>query len=120
MSEKCIEHCAVKRDTSYFRPKENQKLEDMPPMPKIEDLQTREEKFTALYIYTAKLVEEKQGADHDPIIIRRQNFESVPSGRVSSVVPIQNLLHASEASVTVFETGKKRKDQGVGSEVVAE
>jgi len=65
MSEMCCEHCAIKRDTSYFEPKPNLKLGDMPRFPKTKGM-TKEEKFTSVTVYLAKVVDHLQGVEDDP------------------------------------------------------
>lgn len=71
MSEICMEHCAIKRDTSAFEPRPNLQLSDMPRFPKTEGM-TKEEKFTSVTVYLAAVVDEIQGVVHEPRIpIRR-------------------------------------------------
>ena len=67
MNEICIEHCAIKRDCSAFEPKPNLKLGDMPGFPLNESAgMTREEKFTSVTIYLAKVVDHLQGIEYEP------------------------------------------------------
>jgi len=62
MNEICVENCAIKRDTSAFEPKPNLKLEDMPRFPLNQSTSmTKEEKFTAVTIYLAKVVDHLNG-----------------------------------------------------------
>ena len=71
MNEKCIEDCALKRDCSGFDPRPNLKLGDMHRFPLKESASmTKEEKFTAVTVYLAKVVDHLQGnEDHtDPIL----------------------------------------------------
>jgi len=66
MNEVCVEHCAVKRDCSGFDPKPNLKLADMPRFPLRESANmTREEKFTLVTIYLAKLVDHINGVEEE-------------------------------------------------------
>ena len=65
MSEMCCEHCAIKRDTSFFEPKPDLNLSNMPRFPKTEGM-TREEKFTSVTVYLAKVVDHLQGVEDDP------------------------------------------------------
>ena len=64
MSEMCCEHCAIKRDTSYFEPKPDLNLSNMPPFPLKESAtMTREERFTSVTVYLAKMVDHLQGRE---------------------------------------------------------
>ena len=65
MNEICIEACAVKRDCSAFEEKPNLKLVDMPRFPKTEGM-TREEKFTSVTVYLAKVVDHLKGIEDEP------------------------------------------------------
>src|SRR6266508_6185158 len=73
MNEICIEHCATKRDCSAFEPKPNLKLSDMPRFPLNDAVNmTKEEKFTSVTIYLAKVVDYLQGnEDEGPMILTR-------------------------------------------------
>ena len=67
MNEICVEDCAIKRDCSAFEPKPNLKLEDMPRFPLKESAtMTKEEKFTSVTIYLAKVVDHLQGNEEPP------------------------------------------------------
>lgn len=72
MNQVCIEKCAPKRDCSGFEEKPNLKLADMPHFPKTADM-TREEKFTSVTVYLAKVVDHLQGRDDEkiPIVLGR-------------------------------------------------
>jgi len=72
MNEVCVEHCAIKRDCSAFEPMPNLNLSDMPRFPQTEGM-TREEKFTSVTVYLAKVVDHLQGVEYEepPITIRR-------------------------------------------------
>ena len=66
MNEVCVEHCAIKRDCSFFEEKQNLKLSDMPRFPIQESANmTKEEKFTSVTIYLAKVVDHLQGNDDE-------------------------------------------------------
>ena len=65
MNEMCIEHCAIKRDTSYCEPKPDLKLSDMPRFPNTEGM-SREEKFTSVTVYLAKVVDHLKGIENEP------------------------------------------------------
>ena len=64
LNEKCVEECSVRRDCSYFEAKPNLKLSDMPRFP-INDSadMTKEERFTSVTIYLAKVVDHLQGRE---------------------------------------------------------
>jgi hypothetical protein len=64
MNEICIEDCAVKRDCSAFEPKPDLNLSNMPPFPLKESAtMTKEERFTSVTIYLAKMVDHLQGRE---------------------------------------------------------
>jgi hypothetical protein len=64
MNELCVEHCSIKRDCSGFEEKPNLKLADMPHFPNTEGM-SREEKFTSVTIYLAKVVDSLQGTEDE-------------------------------------------------------
>ena len=62
MNDICVEDCAIKRDCSAFEPRPNLNLSNMPPFPlKESSTMTKEEKFTSVTIYLAKVVDHLQG-----------------------------------------------------------
>ena len=68
MSEVCVEQCAIERDCSSFDLKSNSKLEDMPRFPlKTSANMTKEEKFTAVTVYLAKVVDRLKGIDEEQL-----------------------------------------------------
>lgn len=73
MNDICVEHCAIKRDTSGFVPKPDLTLDEMPRFPKTEGM-TREEKFTSVTIYLAKVVDHIKGIEneHRTFVVRRE------------------------------------------------
>jgi len=64
MNEICVESCALKRDCSAFEPKPNLNLEDMPRFPDTAGM-SKEEKFTSVTIYLAKVVDNLQGVQNE-------------------------------------------------------
>jgi hypothetical protein len=70
MNEICVEHCAAKRDCSAFEPKQDLKLADMPRFPLNDSAEmTKEEKFTSVTVYLAKVVDHLQGnEDEAPVV----------------------------------------------------
>jgi hypothetical protein len=67
MNEICIEDCAIKRDCSAFELKPNLKLEDMPRFPLKESANmTKEEKFTSVTVYLAKVIDHLQRYEEPP------------------------------------------------------
>lgn len=79
MNETCIEQCAIKRDCSAFEPKPNLKLSDMPRFPLNDSVEmTKEEKFTSVTVYLAKVVDHLQGnEDEAPVIFPRASRVSI-------------------------------------------
>src|SRR5262245_7584761 len=64
MNEVCVEHCAIKRDCSFFEEKPNLKLTDMPRFPETKTM-SKDEKFASVTIYLAKLVDHVQGVEDE-------------------------------------------------------
>ncbi len=80
MNEVCVEHCSIRRDCSAFEPKPNLKLSDMPRFPKTEHM-TKEEKFTSVTIYLAKVVDRLQGIeDEAPLLVFPRTSRAVNIG----------------------------------------
>ena len=66
MNEVCIEHCAIERDCSAFDPKPNLKLGDLPRFPlQASANMTKEEKFTSVTVYLAKVVDHLNGINDE-------------------------------------------------------
>ena len=96
MNEICVENCAIKRDCSGFEPKPNLDLIDMPRFPlKKSSSMSKEEKFTVVTVYLAKVVDHLKGIeDREPInppIRRRDIYDSGSSG-LSEDIKIEDLL----------------------------
>src|SRR5271157_4104608 len=82
MNEACLEGCAIRRDCSEFEMKKDLKLEDMPRFPDTAGM-TKEEKFTSVTVYMAKIVDHLQGVQDEYLYpIRRQNTHHSSGGRV--------------------------------------
>lgn len=120
MSEACVERCAIKRDCSEFQVRKDLKLEDMPRFPDTAGM-TKEEKFTSVTVYLAKIVDHLQGVPDEYLYpVRRQNSHRTPSGGVSSIVEVKDLLPDLTKAVSSPETRKERENQGVGSSEMAQ
>ena len=66
MNEVCIEHCAITKDCSAFDPKPNLKLGDLPRFPlEASANMTKEEKFTSVTVYLAKVVDHLNGVNDE-------------------------------------------------------
>ena len=64
MNQICVEDCAIKRDCSGFEPRPDLNLSNMPPFPlRQTEVMTKEEKFTSVTIYLAKVVDHLQGRE---------------------------------------------------------
>lgn len=109
MSEVCIEECAIERDCSGFDAKPNLKLEDMPRFPlKGSANMTKEEKFTSVTVYLAKVVDQLKGVDNEPFyppIIRRKDVYRAKSKDSK----VENLL--SQAPQSTHPTTVKSNHQ---------
>jgi hypothetical protein len=119
MNEICIEHCAIKRDCSAFEPAKSLKLIDMPRFPSTTNM-TREEKFTSVTIYLAKIVDHLQGEPDEYIPVRRPYTHSSSSRRLSPVVQVKDLLPDLAKAIPTLATGEEREDKRVGSEELAQ
>lgn len=92
MNEICVEQCSPKRDCSGFDEKPNLKLADMPRYPKTKDM-TKEEKFTSLNIYLAKVVDHLQGAENEQALFSRDSrHERIPIITTSAGQQIKDIL----------------------------
>jgi hypothetical protein len=89
MNEICVEHCAIERDCSGFEEKPNLKLAGMPRFPKTDGM-TKEEKFTSVTVYLAKVVDHLNGIDdeHHPSEIYQapQSARSDSSKAIAEVI----------------------------------
>src|SRR5688572_4672595 len=96
MSEICIEQCAINRDCSGFDPKPDLKLGDMPRFPlKQSANMTKEEKFTSVTIYLAKVVDHLQGVEEERTIyppLRRRDFHNSGSRSLPENLRVEDLL----------------------------
>jgi len=114
MNEKCMEHCALKRDCSGFELKPGINLIDMPRFP-IDEIgeMTKEEKFTSVAVYIAKTVDHLKGVQDEPTTrpLRRSNHDSPTSSGVPTYQQGQDILHASAAAVTLFENRAERPSE---------
>lgn len=120
MGEKCLTECAIKRDCSSFQVKQGLKLADMTHMPDSSKL-TREEKFTVVYVYLAKIVDNLQGADDDNTYpIRRSYSNHSPSSQIPSAIPTQSVLSGIQEAITPPETRQEYSSTTVRSSEVAQ
>jgi hypothetical protein len=109
MNEVCIEHCAIKRDCSFFEAKPNLKLIDMPRFPDTRGM-TKEEKFTSVTIYLAKVVDHLQGAE-DEYPYRRPNIHDPRGSLLPQNVQIKDLLPHKEEEVPSHPDTEKRESE---------
>jgi hypothetical protein len=120
MNEACLEDCAIKRDCSQFVVKHDLKLTDMPRFPDTAGM-TKEEKFTSVTVYLAKIVEHLQGVQDDYLCpVRRQNTHRAPSSRVSPTIQVKDLLPDLTKAVSPLETGEKCESERERSSKVAQ
>jgi len=111
LNEVCVENCAAKRDCSGFEEKPNLKLVDMPRFPKTEGM-SREEKFTSVTVYLAKVVEHLQEKDVEPICfpaprpMRAKNFKSI-----DAVAKISGSLNVVQDENISYGTAKKLAEE---------
>jgi len=119
MSEVCVEQCAIERDCSGFDLKPNLKLEDMPRFPlKGSENMTKEEKFTSVTVYLAKVVDHFKGVDDEaiyPPIIRRKDIYRAGSLSISKNIEIKDLLPGIQKGNSSSEDRQERPDSPDGS-----
>ena len=111
MNEICVESCAIQRDCSAFEPKANLRLSDMPRFPKTEGM-SKEEKFTSVTVYLAKVVDHLQGVEDEPkLLIFPRASQAVSIDKVVSRIAAG--LQGSQTDMT--ETSS---NPSVGSEII--
>ncbi len=120
MNEACVENCAIKRDCFQFMTKRDLKLIDMPRFPDTAGM-TKEEKFTSVSVYLAKVIDHLQGVPDEYLYpVRRQNTHSASGGRVPPVVQVKDLLPDLTKAISPPETGEERESERVRSSKVAQ
>jgi len=94
----------------------------MPRFPlKESEAMTKEERFTAVTVYLAKVVDILQGVDDEHLTnIRRSHPNSSASGRIPPALQEQDLLSDPAAEHSVYQTRPKREDQTVGPSPMAQ
>ncbi len=117
MQDVCIESCAVRRDCSRFEVKKDLKLSDMPAFPKTDGM-TREERFTAVTVYLAKVVDQLQGRDNEPVI-RRPYPDSQASLRVLASLQKQDLLHDQSETNPLHSDREERQSTSIPADEMA-
>jgi len=122
MNEICVEDCAIKRDCSAFELKPNLKLEDMPRFPlKESGSMTREEKFTSVTVYLAKVVDHLQGNDNERHYL---NFRQTPQAMTDKRKPITEVaailpdLQKAIVGIETHEPARPITDPRLGSESI--
>ena len=114
MNEVCLKNCAVNRDCSGFEMKKGFKLKDLPRFPlDASAAMTKEEKFTAVTVYLAKVVDHLQGVENEPTIyppIRRQNLHGSGSSRIPEDLKIEDLLLGVQKGNPSPENRTERED----------
>lgn len=119
MNESCLEKCAIKKDCSAFQPKRGLKFTDLPRFPDTANM-SREEKFTSVTIYLAKIVDHLQGEPDEYIPFRRQNIHSQAGSRLSPIVQVKDLLPDLAQAISPLEVGEECKSERVGPAKVAQ
>jgi hypothetical protein len=82
---------------------------------------TKEEKFTSVAIYLAKVVDYLQGVSDEPTYrpLRRPNTHGSTSISLSANIQVKNLLPGLATGVASLEVGEKRESETVGPDEVA-
>ena len=105
-----MEHCAVKRDASYFEPKPGITLEDLPRFP-FRDFQaemTRTERGVSVAFYLSKVVDHLKGVEDE-----RPVLYGFRSRKYPAPVKIPGLFDDSEKEAAVYQAERKA-DSGEG------
>jgi len=121
MNEICIEQCAVDKDCSGFDLKPNLKLEDMPRFPlKVSADMTKEEKFTSVTIYLAKVVDHLKGVENGQPYhpVPRPNPYRSRSSQLPENLKGEDLLHDIAETITPSSDREERESQGIRSNEV--
>lgn len=122
MNEICVESCAIGKNMSGFDPKPNISLLDMPRFP-INDTSemTKEERFTVVAIYLAKLVDYFQGVENEYKDLNngRHNLNSPRSRTLFKDFKVEDILSSIHESNPSPETGTEREDQTIRPSEVA-
>jgi hypothetical protein len=94
-----MEGCAIKRDASRFKPKEELEIADLPPFPLkawLEEM-TPQERQAAAGFYLAKIVDHLQGRKPDVWNRRtRPDIDSPRNSRIPETLQEQSLLSGAE------------------------
>jgi hypothetical protein len=107
MSEVCIEHCAIKRDCSNFNPKPNLKLDDMPRFPiRASASMTKEEKFTSVAVYLAKVVDHLKGVEDPEQFNFRRPSRPVTVYERKAVAEVAASLHSLQKDLQSEDANK--------------
>ena len=115
MQDVCVEECAIKRDCSWFEPKEGLNLEDMPrfPFKEAKDM-TKEEKFVSVTIYLSKVVDHLKGIEDERKFYpypRRPHVNRFRSSQIPSPVEIAGLLDGTKEEAALCPI-KREADSG--------
>jgi hypothetical protein len=112
MNEICVEQCAIKRDCSGFEPKPDLRLSDMPHFPLTESANmTKEERFTSVTVYLAKVVDHLQGRDAElyPLPLPRALYSPDPR-KAKTVAEIAGNIMALQNETTLADETEKPAD----------
>ncbi|SRR6266496_4437322 len=100
MNQICVESCAIKRDCSSLDAKPNLKLEDMPSFPLSSSAEmTKEEKFTVITVYLAKVVDHLNGNEEETKQTVYPRPRTQVLNRKKVVNEVSKLLLSSEGSL---------------------
>ena len=107
MNEVCVENCAIKRDCSAFEPKPDLKLSEMPRFPLKESARmTKEEKFTSVTVYLAKVVDHLKGIEDESgfvIYPRASRTVSIEKAVAEIAADLKDYPADSETDETVHQ-----------------
>ena len=112
MNQVCVESCATKRDCSAFEIKPDLKLEDMPRFPLGQSAKmTKEERFTSVTVYLAKVVDHLQGVQDEPRIIKRPRLHDSGTSQVFKDLQSEAILFSAAQEIASLEDGPKHQSK---------
>ena len=110
MNDVCVEHCAVKRDCSFFDEKPNLKITDLPRFPDTRG-KTKEEKFTLVTVYLAKVVDHLQGTENVKQSLNgSKGLQTKSTDKGKAIVEVAAVLEELQVHVTSSDAGRPEEE----------
>ena len=110
MNDVCVEHCAVKRDCSFFDEKPNLKITDLPRFPDTRG-KTKEEKFTLVTVYLAKVVDHLQGTENVKQSLNgSKGLQTKSTDKGKAIVEVAAVLEELQVHVASSDAGRPEEE----------